>query len=57
MESTENGVPMFNGQSGLKFEIWSTKTRTFLGAHGYDILQSVVTGYNATKKSKTSAKK
>jgi hypothetical protein len=57
MEFTENGVPMFDGQSGLKYEMWSIRTRTFLEAHGYDIWYSVVTGYNATKKEKTTTKK
>jgi hypothetical protein len=57
MEYTENGVPMFNGQNGLEYEMWSIRTKTFLKAQGYDIWYSVVTGYNATKKSKTTTKK
>jgi hypothetical protein len=57
MEYTENGVPLFNGQNGLKYEMWSIRTRTFLEAQGYDIWYSVVTGYNATKKEKTATKK
>jgi hypothetical protein len=57
MEYTKNGVPLFNGQNGLKYEMWSIRMRTFLEAHGYDIWYSVVTGYNATKKAKTATKK
>jgi hypothetical protein len=49
MEYTENGVPLFNGQNGLEYEMWSIRKRTFLKAQGYDIWYSVVTGYNATK--------
>jgi hypothetical protein len=52
-----NGVPMFNGQKGLKYELWSIRMKTFLKAHGYDIRKSVVSGYNATKKPKNVAKK
>jgi hypothetical protein len=57
MECTKNGVPMFNGQNGLEYEMWSIRMRTFLKAQGYDIWYSVVTGYNATKKAKTTTKK
>jgi hypothetical protein len=52
-----NGVPMFNGQNGLDYELWSRRMKTFLQAHGYDVWHSVVTGYNATKKPKTATKK
>jgi hypothetical protein len=45
-------------RSGLKYEMWSIRMKTFLQAHGYDIWYSVVTGYNATKKPpKTATKK
>jgi hypothetical protein len=37
--------------------MWSIRTRTFLEAQGYDIWYSVVIGYNATKKPKTTTKK
>jgi hypothetical protein len=57
MDYTENGVPQFNGQNGLKYEMWSIGMKTFLEAQGYDIWYSVVTGYNATKKEKTATKK
>jgi hypothetical protein len=43
MEYSENGVPMFDGQSGLVYEIWSRRTKTFLQEQGYDIWYSVVT--------------
>jgi hypothetical protein len=52
-----NRVPILFGQSGLEYEHWRLRTRTFLKAQGYDIWQSVVTGYNATKKPNTAAKK
>jgi hypothetical protein len=42
MECSVNGVPMF-GQSGLEYEHWSRKTKKNLQAHGYDILNSLVT--------------
>jgi hypothetical protein len=48
---------MFDGQSGLKYDMWSIRIRTFLEAQRYDILYSFVTGYNATKKAKTTSKK
>ena len=57
MEYTENGVPLFNGHNGLKYEMWSIRKRTFLEEHGYYIWYLVVTGYNATNKSNTTAKK
>jgi hypothetical protein len=57
MECSVNGVPMFDGQSGLKHEYWSSRMKTFLKEKGYDIWKSVVTGYNGTKKLKTIAKK
>jgi hypothetical protein len=37
MDYSENGVPLFNGQNGLKYDIWSGRTKLFLEAHGYDI--------------------
>jgi hypothetical protein len=57
MDYIDNGVPLFNGQNVLKYEMWSIGTRTFLEAQGYDIWYLVVIGYNATKKPKTKAKK
>jgi hypothetical protein len=48
---------MFNGQNGLKYEIWSGRTKVFLEAHGYDIWKSVATGYDSSKREKTAAKK
>jgi hypothetical protein len=29
MDSSENGVPLFNGHNGLKYEIWSIRTKVF----------------------------
>jgi hypothetical protein len=37
--------------------MWSIGMRTILEEQGYDIWYSVVTGYNATKKATTAAKK
>jgi hypothetical protein len=30
MDYSENGVPLFNGQNGLKYEIWNRSTKVFL---------------------------
>jgi hypothetical protein len=30
MDYSENGVPMFNGQNGFKYEMWSKRTEVFL---------------------------
>jgi hypothetical protein len=43
MEYIENGVPLFNGQNGLEYEMWSIRMGTFLKAYGYDIWYSFVT--------------
>jgi hypothetical protein len=51
-------VPQFNGQNGLKYEIWSNIMKSFLQAQGCDIWRSVVTGYTTTKNPlKTASKK
>jgi hypothetical protein len=57
MDYTENGAPIFNGQNGLDYEIWSRRMKVFLQAQGYDVWKSVVTGYTTTKKLKTTTKK
>jgi hypothetical protein len=57
MDYSKNGVPMFNGQNGLKYEMWSRRTKVFLQAHGHYIRLSVVTGYDSSKRAKTAAKK
>jgi hypothetical protein len=57
MDYSENGVPLFNGQNGLKYEMWSGRTKVFLQAQGYYIWLSVVTGYDSSKREKTAAKK
>jgi hypothetical protein len=38
-----NGVPMFNCQYGLDYELWRRRTKVFLQAHGYDVWHSIVT--------------
>jgi hypothetical protein len=57
MDYSENGVPLFNGQNGLKYEMWSGRMKVFLQAHGNYIWLSVVTGYDSSKREKTAAKK
>jgi hypothetical protein len=57
MDYSENGVPMFNGQNGFKYEIWSRRTEVFLQAQGHYIWLSVVTGYDSSKREKTASKK
>ena len=50
MHYSENGVPLFNGHNGLKYDIWSGRMKVFLKAQEYDIWQSVVTGYDGSKR-------
>jgi hypothetical protein len=57
MDYFENGVPMFNGQNGFKYEMWSIRTKVFLQAWGHYIWLSVVTGYDSSKRAKIAAKK
>jgi hypothetical protein len=57
MDYSENGVPMFNGHNGFKYEMWSIRTKVFLHAQGHYIWLSVVRGYDRSKREKTAAKK
>ena len=57
MDYSENGVPMFNGQNGFKYEMWSRRMEVFLQAQGNYIWLSVVTGYDSSKREKIVAKK
>jgi hypothetical protein len=57
MDYSENGVPMFNGHNGFKYEMWSIRTKLFFQAQGHYICLSVVTGYNSSKRENTAAKK
>jgi hypothetical protein len=57
MDYSENGVPLFNGQNGLKYEIWSRRTKVFLQAHGNYIWLSVIKRYDSSKREKTATKK
>jgi hypothetical protein len=57
MDYSENGVPMFNGQNGLKYEIWSIRMKIFLQAQGHYIWLSFVTGYDSSKRENIAAKK
>jgi hypothetical protein len=47
MDYYENGITMFNGQNGLKYEMWIRRMNVFLQAHGHYIWLSVVTGYDS----------
>jgi hypothetical protein len=53
----ENGVPIFNGQNGFKYEMWSRGMEVFLQEQGHYIWLSVVTGYDSSKREKTTTKK
>jgi hypothetical protein len=57
MDYSKNGVPMFNGQNGFKYEMWSRRTEVFLQAQGNYIWLSVVTGYDSSKRGYTATKK
>jgi hypothetical protein len=57
MDYSENGVPMFNGHSGLKYEKWSRRMKVFLQAQRHYIWLLVVTGYDSSKREKTAANK
>jgi hypothetical protein len=57
MDYSENGVPMFNGHNGFKYEMWSIRTKVFLQAQGHYIWLSIVIGYDSSKRVKTAAKK
>jgi hypothetical protein len=57
MDYFENGVPMFNGQNGFKYEMQSRRKKVFLQAQGHYIWLSVITGYDSSKREKTVAKK
>jgi hypothetical protein len=37
MDYSKNGVPLFNGQNGLKYEMWSGRKKLFLRENGYYI--------------------
>jgi hypothetical protein len=47
MDYSENGVPMFNGQNGLKYEMWSIGMQLFLQEQGNYIWLSVATRYDS----------
>ena len=57
MDYSENGVLMFNGQNGFKYDMWSIRMKVFLQARGHYIWLSIVTGYDSSKGEKTAAKK
>lgn len=57
MDYSENGVAFFNGQNGLKYELWRGRTKVFLQAHGYFMWLLVITGYDSSKREKIVAKK
>ena len=49
MDYSENGVPMFNGHNGFKYDMWSIRTKVFLQAQRHYIWLSVVTRYDSSK--------
>jgi hypothetical protein len=57
MEYFENGVPMFIGKNGFKYEMWSIRKEVFLQAQGHYIWLPVVTRYDSSKREKTATKK
>jgi hypothetical protein len=57
MDNSESEVPMFNGQNGLKYEMWSRRTKVILQTQEHYIWLSVVTGYDSSKREKAGAKK
>jgi hypothetical protein len=57
MDYSENGVPMFNGLNGLKYEMWSRRMEVFLQAQENYIWLSVVTRCDSSKRAKTATKK
>jgi hypothetical protein len=52
--NTPNGIPPFDGRN---FEYWKNRMETYLKALGADVWISVASGYNASKKPKTTAQK
>ena len=57
MDYSENGVPLFNGQNGLNYDLWSGRMKLFLQAQGYYIWISVIIWYDSSKRAKTATKK
>jgi hypothetical protein len=57
MDYSKNGVSLFNGHNGLKYDMWSGRTKVFLQEQGYYIWLSIVSGYDSSKREKTAAKK
>jgi hypothetical protein len=57
MDYSKNGIPLLNGQNGLKYEKWRRSMEVFLHAQGNNIWLSLVTGYDSSKRAKTAANK
>jgi hypothetical protein len=57
MDYFENGVSLFNGHNGLKYEILSGRKKVFLDSRGYDIWKLVCIRYDSSKREKTATKK
>ena len=57
MDYSKNGVLLFNDRNGLKYELWSGRTKVFLQAQGNYIWLSLVTAYDSSKREKTATKK
>ena len=56
MDYSENGVPWFNGRNGLKYQIWSRRTKEFLQEQGHCIWLSVGARYDNSKRENTTTK-
>jgi hypothetical protein len=57
MDYSGNGVLMFNGRNGFKYDMWSIRMKLFLQAQGHYIWLPVVTKYDSSKRERTAAKK
>jgi hypothetical protein len=56
MESTnlyKNGIPQFDGQ---KYVFWSTRMKTYIQEHGFQVWKSIVDGYTTPKVPRTNDK-
>jgi hypothetical protein len=47
MDYSQNGVPMFYGQNGFKYDMWSIRMEVFLQEQGHYIWLLVFTGYDS----------
>jgi hypothetical protein len=57
MDYYENGVTIFNGMNGFKYDMWSRRMKLFLQEQGHYIWLLVVTAYDSSKRANIAAKK